>query len=62
MEEFEKYWEKLEASPSRDLEYFATTKEVGEAVWEAALGWVREKLNCEIQPGDIAYFIDKELE
>ena len=38
MEEFEKYWKKLEASG--DLDYFATPKEAGEVVWKAALKWV----------------------
>jgi len=27
----------------------------------AALRWMKEKLNCEVQPGDLEYFIDKEL-
>ena len=30
-------------------------------IWRAALGFVKEKLECEIKPGDIEYFIDKEL-
>lgn len=28
----------------------------------AALRWMKEKLNCEVQPGDVEYFIDKELQ
>ena len=34
---------------------------IAETAWRAALEWVKEKLNCEIQPGDVEYFIDKEL-
>jgi len=34
---------------------------IAEFWWKMALGWVKEKLNCEIIPGDIEYFIDKEL-
>jgi len=30
--------------------------------FRAALRWMKEKLTCEIQPGDIEYFIDKELQ
>lgn len=29
--------------------------------FRSALIWMKEKLDCEIQPGDIEYFIDKEL-
>ena len=29
--------------------------------WRAALEWMKSKLECEIQPGDVEYFIDKEL-
>ncbi len=32
-----------------------------EDAWKEALKWVKDKLECEIQPGDIEYFIDKEL-
>ena len=30
--------------------------------FRAALRWMKEKLNCEVQPGDIEYFIDEELQ
>ena len=30
--------------------------------WRASLEWVKEKLKLEIEPGDIGYFIEKELE
>ena len=29
--------------------------------WKEALEWMKEKLKCEIQSGDIEYFIDQEL-
>jgi hypothetical protein len=33
-----------------------------ETAWKAALEWMKQKLKSEIQPGDIEYFIDQELE
>lgn len=30
--------------------------------FRAALRYVKSKLDCEIYPGDVEYFIDKELE
>ena len=46
MSEFEKYWMKLEASG--DLDYFATPKEAGEAVWKAAIGWANTKCRAHV--------------
>jgi len=51
MKEFEKWWENVE-----DMSIVRPQE-----IWKAALEWVKEKLNCEVQPGDIEYFIDKEL-
>jgi len=41
--------------------YLWSHDKIAEFWWKMALEWVKEKLNCEIMPGDIEYFIDKEL-
>lgn len=56
MIEFEKWM--LTSEGTRENESFHTE---AEAAWKAALEWVKEKLNCEIKPGDVEYFVDKEL-
>lgn len=65
MDGFEKWKETFEANPPAHiepgldcydcLEYYQTE------TWKACLLWMKEKLDCEAMPGDIEYFIDKEL-
>jgi hypothetical protein len=36
-------------------------KTIAEYWYREALEWMKAKLGCEIQPGDVEYFIDNEL-
>lgn len=56
MTEFENWYNQFNNSLTSKTE-----KKMQERAWRAALEWVKNKLNCEIMPGDIEYFIDKEL-
>lgn len=57
MKEFEK-WLKTFYKDHRGYMRYEPKAKQG---WRAALEWVKSKLNCEIHPGDVEYFIDKEL-
>jgi hypothetical protein len=59
MKECKKHAEQLCMIPGR-VDTVARKEDFNRG-WREALEWVKKKLNCEIQPGDIEYFIDKEL-
>jgi len=60
MKAFKEWW-KDEYRDEIILPTFARDMWFAKLGWKAALEWMKSKLKYEICPGDIEYFIDKEL-